>query len=319
MSKHVDPDSVLLKMPSLRAVKAFVAAAKYESFTLGAEALCVSQAAISRQIRELEDYLGAQLFTRAGRAVELTSAGAVFFDAAQLSFVNIAQAAERIRNCQSGKKMLTICCSPAFSALWLSNHLPEFVAQSQGIELNLVTTQNFLTMEPGVQPDIFITKMSRIREDYKSYPLCHDVIYPVCSPQFLKQHPEIATIEGVRDSKLLNLSPYGRSQVAEHVDWGVWLAFQSIDIDDRPANSPEIFNANDYSLLISMVLTHQGIALGWNHLVSRLVEQGLLVRPIKQQVQLRNSSHYLSCKENSENEDALRQFRDWVLSKFPRR
>lgn len=53
MSKHVDPDSILLKMPSLRAVKAFVAAAKYESFTLGAEALCVSQAAISRQIREL--------------------------------------------------------------------------------------------------------------------------------------------------------------------------------------------------------------------------------------------------------------------------
>lgn len=54
MSKHVDPDTILLKMPSLRAVKAFVAAAKYESFTRAAEALCVSQAAISRQIRELE-------------------------------------------------------------------------------------------------------------------------------------------------------------------------------------------------------------------------------------------------------------------------
>jgi DNA-binding transcriptional LysR family regulator len=79
---------------------------------------------------------------------------------------------------------------------------------------------------------------------------------------------------------MLNLSPYGRSQVAEHVDWGVWMAFQAIDIDDRPISSPQIFNANDYNLLISMVLTHQGIALGWNHLVTRLVEQGLLVRAI---------------------------------------
>lgn len=319
MSKHADPDTILLKMPSLRAVKAFVAAAKYESFTRAAEALCVSQAAISRQIRELEDYLGAQLFTRVGRAVELTSAGAVFFDAAQLSFVNIAQAAERIRSSQSKKKVLTVCCSPAFSALWLSSHLPEFFAQSQGIELNLITTQNFLTMEPGVQPDIFITKISKIREGYRSYPLCQDVIYSVCSPEYLKRHPEISTIEGVRDSALLNLSPYGRSQVAEHVDWGVWLAFQSIDIDDRPASSPQIFNANDYNLLISMVLTHQGIALGWNHLVTRLLEQGLLVRPIKQEVQLRNSWHYLSCRESSENEDEVRRFREWILEKFPRR
>ena len=122
MSKPVDPDTLLLKMPSLRAVKAFVAAAKYESFTRAAEALCVSQAAISRQIRELEGYLGAQLFSRVGRAVALTPAGELFFDAAQLSFVNIAQAAERIRSNQAVRHMLTLCCSPAFSALWLSQH-----------------------------------------------------------------------------------------------------------------------------------------------------------------------------------------------------
>ncbi|CAI3789414.1 Glycine cleavage system transcriptional activator [Pseudomonas sp. MM227] len=319
MSKHVDPDTILLKMPSLRAVKAFVAAAKYESFTRAAEALCVSQAAISRQIKELEVHLGAALFTRVGRAVELTPAGTLFFDAAHLSFVNIAQAAERIRSAQSEKRVLTICCSPAFSALWLSSNLPEFFAQSEGIELNLITTQNFLTMEPGVQPDAFITKIARIRDGYKNYHLCHDLIYPVCTPAYLQQHPEIASLDGIRDSALLNLSPYGRSQVAEHVDWGVWFAFQAIDLDDRPAASPAIFNANDYNLIISMVLTHQGIALGWNHLVSGLIGKGLLVRPIADQVQLRNSCHYLACKENSDNEDALRRFREWMLGKFPRR
>lgn len=78
LSRHVDPDTLLLRMPSLRAVRAFVAAAKYESFTRAAEALCVSQAAISRQIRELEESLGAQLFMRAGRTVELTAEGKIF-------------------------------------------------------------------------------------------------------------------------------------------------------------------------------------------------------------------------------------------------
>lgn len=316
MSKHVDPDALLLKMPSLRAVKAFVAAAKYESFTRAAEALCVSQAAISRQIRELEGYLGAQLFSRVGRAVQLTAAGEMFFDAAQLSFVNIAQAAERIRSDQKAKRMLTLCCSPAFSALWLSHHLPDFFVQHEDIGVNLITTQNFLVAEPGVEPDIYITKLPKVREGYRSTALFHDVIYPVCSPLYLERNPQVRTLKGVRDAALLNLSPYGRSQVAEHVDWGVWLAFQGVDLDERPAESPQLFNANDYNLIISMVLNHQGITLGWHHLVSSLLEQGHLVRPTQEQVVLRNSRHYLSINEEAEDSEALRHFHRWLLGRL---
>lgn len=318
LGRHADPDTLLLRMPSLRAVKAFVAAAKYESFTRAAEALCVSQAAISRQIRELEIYLGAQLFARVGRTVELTAAGAVFFEAAQLSFVNIAQAADRIRASSTQKHLLTICCSPAFSSLWLSQHLPEFRARNPDIELNLITTQNFVNMEPGVEPDIIISKFTRVGEGYNSYPLCHDIIYPVCSPTYLERNPGIVSLEGMRDAELLDLSPFGRSGVAEHVDWGVWLAFQNIDIDERPAHSPPIFHANDYNLIINMVLTHQGIALGWNQLVYAMVDKGVLVRPVEKQVTLRNSLHYLACKETTKYEDACRRVRDWVLSKFSR-
>ncbi len=124
-------------------------------------------------------------------------------------------------------------------------------------------------MEPGVTPDIFITKMARIQDGYRSYPLFHDVIYPVCTPRYKEEHPELSSLEGLRDGVLLNLSPYGRSQVAEHVDWGVWLAYHDVDIEKRPHDSPHVFNANDYNLVISMVLTHQGVALGWNHLVEK--------------------------------------------------
>ncbi|MFK3796325.1 MULTISPECIES: LysR family transcriptional regulator [unclassified Pseudomonas] len=317
MVKHIDPDLTLLKMPSLKAVKSFVAAAKYLSFTRAAEALCVTQAAISRQVRELETYLGVELFKRVGRAVELTEAGAIFFDAAQMSFVNISQAAERIRTHNAGKRVLTLCCSPAFSALWLSARLPTFFSENPDIDLNLITTQNFLSMEPGVRPDIFITKMAKIQDGYRSYPLFHDVIYPVCTPEYQAAHPELTCLTGLRDGGLLNLSPYGRSQVAEHVDWGVWFAFHNIDLDERPHDSPHMLNANDYNLIISMVLTHQGVALGWNHLVKRLVEEGRLVRPVPEAMVLTESQHYLTFREDREKDEACCRLRDWILAQFP--
>jgi len=316
MVKHIDPDMTLLKMPSLKAVKSFVAAAKYQSFTRAAEALCVTQAAISRQIRELEAYLEVELFKRVGRAVELTEAGAIFFDAAQMSFVNISQAAERIRTNNAGKRVLTLCCSPAFSALWLSARLPRFFSENPDIDLNLITTQNFLSMEPGIRPDIFITKMAKIQEGYRSYPLFHDVIYPVCTPQYLAAHPELSTLQGLRDGVLLNLSPYGRSQVAEHVDWGVWLAFNDIDMNERWSGGPHILNANDYNLIITMVLTHQGVALGWNHLVANLVESGTLIRPVAQEVVLNESQHYMTIRQDRESDEASCRLRDWILAQL---
>lgn len=314
MDKHATTDQTLLKMPSLRAVKCFVAAARYQSFTRAAEALCVTQAAISRQIRELEDHLGTALFERVGRSVKLTTAGSIFFDAAQLSFLNIAQVAARIRkNCgSSARRTLTLCCSPAFSALWMSHRLPSFFSANPDIDLDVLTTQNFLSMEPGSQPDIFVTKMPRVREGYISTPLFHDRIYPICTPDYLAAHPEIQSLEELRNGVLLDLSPYGRSQLAEHVDWGVWLAIHRLDIEDRP-NGAHHFNANDYNLLIQMVLSDQGVALGWDHLVSLLVEKGRLVRPVEQEVVLEETRHYLAFREDKADDDALRRFRSWFL------
>ncbi|MFD2435774.1 LysR family transcriptional regulator [Modicisalibacter luteus] len=154
MTKHTEPDQTLIKMPSLTAVKSFVAAARYQNFTRAAESLCVTQAAISRQVRELESFLGTELFKRVGRSIELTPTGSIFFDAVQLSFLNIAQAADRIRkqSATNTKRSLALCCSPAFSALWLSHRLPSFFSANPDVDLQLVTTENFLSLEPGCAP-----------------------------------------------------------------------------------------------------------------------------------------------------------------------
>ncbi|MDM0108770.1 LysR substrate-binding domain-containing protein [Variovorax sp. J22R24] len=85
-----------------------------------------------------------------------------------------------------------------------------------------------------------------------------------------------------------------------------------LGIGDRP-NGAHHFNANDYNLLIQMVLSDQGVALGWDHLVSPLVQRGQLVRPVEQEVVLEETRHYLAFREDKADDDALRRFRSWFL------
>ncbi|WP_372439294.1 LysR substrate-binding domain-containing protein, partial [Pandoraea sputorum] len=110
------------------------------------------------------------------------------------------------------------CCSSAFANFWLGPRLPASFEAYPEIDINLVVTQNFLVMENGVNPDIIICKIAKTHEGYHSQPLVCDVIYPVCTPQYLEQHPQLRSLTGIRDGALLNLSPFGRSQIAEHVD-----------------------------------------------------------------------------------------------------
>ena len=316
MAKSPQPDQALLSMPSFKAMRSFVAAAKYRNFTRAAEALCVTQAAISRQIRELELYLDTELFIRTGREVRLTASGTALFDAAQLSLLNIFQATERIRREKSDKRTLTLCCSPAFSTLWLSHRLKDFFSANPDVDLNVITTQHFLAMEPGINPDIFVTQTSDLRPGYLRIPLFNEVVYPVCTPKYLEAHPELSTVEGMRNSVLLDLNPYGRSQLSEQVDWNVWFAFHSHDLQIPASESPHYFSSNDYSLLVQMALDDQGLALGWDHLVRHLVQQGRLVRPVTEELTLREAVQYLMINEKKAEDPACGRLKDWLIARF---
>jgi LysR family glycine cleavage system transcriptional activator len=316
MAKSPQPDQALLSMPSFKAMRSFVAAAKYRNFTRAAEALCVTQAAISRQIRELELYLDTELFIRTGREVRLTASGTALFDAAQLSLLNIFQATERIRREKSDKRTLTLCCSPAFSTLWLSHRLKDFFSANPDVDLNVITTQHFLAMEPGINPDIFVTQTSDLRPGYLRIPLFNEVVYPVCTPKYLEAHPELNTVEGMRNSVLLDLNPYGRSQLSEQVDWNVWFAFHSHDLQIPASESPHYFSSNDYSLLVQMALDDQGLALGWDHLVRHLVQQGRLVRPVTEELTLREAVQYLMINEKKAEDPACGRLKDWLIARF---
>jgi DNA-binding transcriptional LysR family regulator len=316
MAKDARQDQVLMQMPSFKAMRSFVAAAKYRNFTRAAEALCVTQAAISRQIRDLELYLNTELFIRTGREVRLTASGTALFDAAQLSLTNIFNATERIRRESNDKRTLTLCCSPAFSTMWLAHRMKEFFSANPDLDLNVITTQHFLAMEPGVAPDIFITKVFDLRPGFERIPLFHEVVYPVCTPAYLQEHPEVRTMEGLRESILLDLNPYGRSQLSEQVDWNVWFSFQNVDVQIPASHSPQYFSTNDYSLLTQMALDDQGVALGWDHLIGHLLEQGKLVRPVAEQLDLKDAVQYLLIDEKKADDPACRRLKEWLIAQF---
>ncbi len=297
---------------SLRAIKSFLAAAKFKSFTGAANALSVTPAAVSKQVRELEDYLGTELFVRSGRAVTLTADGEMFKDAAQLSLINLHQAAERLRKRMPARQTLIVCCSPAFSALWLHRRLPGFIEENPDIELTVLATNNFISMEAGVQPDVFIAKLASMRYGYDSEHLFDDEVYPVCTPQYLQSHGPIEAPEGLLNMSLLDISAYGRSQISEHIDWKVWLALHDVDTGWGADIPRQLFTSNDYAALVQMALAHQGVVLGWHHLVEHWVESGDLVRPLPHKTVMKNRGHYLSVRKDKADASVCEKFCRWI-------
>ena len=307
-------DRLLVQMPSLRALKAFVAAAKYQNFTRAAEALCVTQAAISRQIRELEDILELDLFTRHGRAIELTEAGHTLFNAAYLSFMNIAESAQRIRADQSTRRELRVCASPIFCSLWLARRLPDFFRQHDDIAINVMSTDDFASVEAADKPHVLISMNPVHKERYQFVRLFDECMYPVCTPQYLAEHPAIAGIDGLKQSVLLELSPFNRAQITEHIDWNFWFRLAGFAGRSRAPQWNIFCRSNNYNVILQMALAHEGVALGWDHLVRPLIDAGRLVRPIDTQVVLEQKPHYLFYDSHISDDADFIAFKHWFLS-----
>jgi DNA-binding transcriptional LysR family regulator len=307
-------DRLLAQMPSLRALRCFVTAARYESFTQAAEVLGVTQAAISRQIKELEDSLDIVLFERSGRHIALTEAGRILYNASYLSIMHIAESVEALR--RHGRNVLVICVSHAFSALWLAPRLAAFRKQFPHVRLHVVVTDHYKEFDGLIDSDVIITKNPQREPEYTAERLFHDIVYPVCSERFFE-----ANYRGKRLSALdllkhptLSLSPLGRTHLGEHVDWRVWRNwFQQGDAEERLIEG-ENFESNDYRLLLSQAQAGQGTLLGWHHLVHRQIEEGLLVRPVEECLVFHDRHHHLVTHKSALERTEYQIFRAWIAT-----
>lgn len=254
-------------LPPLQTLRAFEAAARLQSFTRAAAELSVTQGAVSRQIRNLEQRLGITLFLRGDRGVRLTPLGQQYFQAVNESLLRLARATAEVALGQEGGP-ITVGATNAVASLWLMPRLTGFRQAEPELEIRvLASDERFDRMREDV--DLLIEYARRPLAGEAVTPLFREEVMPVCSPDYLRGRTPPRAPGDLLGETLLVLDD-------DHPDWmgwGEWLQQFGIEIGTprRPVR------VNSYPALLQAALAGQGVALGWRHLVDDFLAAGTLV------------------------------------------
>ena len=296
------------KLPSLNALKAFEAAARHLSFTRAAAELHVTQAAISHQVKTLEEHLGLALFRRLNRRLVLTEAGQTYLPVLRDAFDAIAAGTAQLHQ-DKGSGPLHISVLPSFAAKWLLPRMSRFRDRHPDIDV-MVSANNKLvdfaedTIEMG------------IRYGLGDYPGLHkilllqDEVFPVCSPKLLQGPHPLKRPEDLRRHTLLH------DEVSRHdesPDWRSWLQAAGVSgVDWR--RGPGF---SDSSMVIEAAAAGQGVALGHRWLAAADLESGRIFMPFGPAIPSRFSYYVVSPPALAERR-RVRLFRDWLLEEAER-
>src|SRR6266576_3120957 len=184
------------RLPPLNALKAFEAAARHESFTRAAEELCVTQGAVSHQVKALEAELGLKLFNRERQRLVITEAGRAYLVVVRDAFDRIGDGTERLLQRQSGGA-LTVSTSPDFAAKWLVHRLGRFAEAHPEIDLRVSATMHHVDF---AREDVDIA----VRHGDGHWPglhvtrLCSEHLFAVCSPTLASKLGRLLTCSSCR-------------------------------------------------------------------------------------------------------------------------
>ncbi|WP_079202808.1 LysR substrate-binding domain-containing protein [Pseudomonas sp. CC6-YY-74] len=294
-------------LPPLNSLVAFEAAARHLSFTLAAHELNVTQGAISRQVRLLEDYLGKTLFERTTRAINLSPTGGQYYETVRTALMQLAHATGEIRHWQ-GAQQVTVVTSTAMASLWLLPKVAEFQRDNEEIDLRIIAYDQVKDFS-RLDCDLALYYCRTPPKDMQVTPLFAEEVFPVCSPGYLAKNPTLSTPQQLADCTWLWLEDPQR----DWIGWSEW--FQRLGL--KGVEPRRRININSYSMLIQSALSGQGIALAWSNLVDNHLQTGALVRPIDTVLQ----SDAQFCLLEPLGRGAMRQsvkcFRAWLLEQLP--
>ncbi len=291
------------RLPPLTALRAFDAAARHMSFAKAAEELSVTPAALSFQIKSLEDHLGAPLFRRLNRAVELTEAGKALAPGAASGFQTLGaawRAAQRLQDEQT----LTVTAGPAFTAKWLAPRLYEFAQAHPEIELRFSASLRIMDFARDAV-DVAIRFGSREDKSLWSLPLAEEWVCPVMTPALAAQYP---TPESLRDAPLIFDDSI--NFLDSKCDWDAWFAAMGIDF--KPDHGPR-FSQADHA--IDAALAGVGVVLGRRALVVKDIDEGRLCMPFPKALPTGARFSFL-CPIGTQDRPQVRAFREWMLTEI---
>jgi len=296
------------KLPPLNALRAFEAAARHLSFTKAAGELNVTQAAISHQVKTLEEHLGLPLFRRLNRRLVLTEAGQVYLPVLREAFDAIASGTSRLnRDDSSGPLHVTVV--PSLAAKWLLPRMSRFRDRHPDIDVMVSANNSLIDFSEG-------TFEMGIRYGAGNYPalettlLFGDEVFPVCSPRLLEGPYPLRTPEDLRHHTLLHDEV---SRQDESPDWRSWL--QAVGVTEVDWRRGPGFS--DSSMVIEAAAAGQGVALGHRWLAAADLEGGRIVMPFGPVLPSKFSYYVVSPRGIAERR-RVRLFREWLVGEAQR-
>lgn len=253
------------RLPPLNALRVFETAARLESFSAAAAQLNVTHGAISRQIAQLEEWLGVALFQRHGRRVQLSDAGRQYLPVLQTAFDNIATATEKLTSNRS--RLLRINVTPTLAMHWLLPRLTRFQRRHPGVELRLATSDAAINNQHA-DFDIAIRRGNDHWHGFVSHTFLTEHELPALSPALLARQP-------LRDAADLAGHTLLHSETRP-VAWERWLA---------AAGQPALQAAghqhfDHYYLALQAAIDGLGVTLGPLPVIEELLASGKLVTPL---------------------------------------
>ncbi|HXQ42974.1 MAG TPA: transcriptional regulator GcvA [Candidatus Udaeobacter sp.] len=250
------------RLPSLSALRAFEAAARLSSFTKAAAELHVTQAAVSHQVRALEDQLGVRLFERTTRRLALTPAGRRLFPAASEAFEGLARAVAGIGR---GEQLLAITTTPSFGANWLAPRLGRFAERHPAIELSIRHAKAVLDLgQEGL--DLAIRWGKGGWPGVEAELIGPSALAVVGAPAYVKRLKLKAPADVARATLLHDET---------HEEWSEWLIVAGLD----PGLAKRGVVFDDENAMIQAVIGGQGLALEPRSVAAGLIAEGRLVTP----------------------------------------
>ena len=285
------------RLPSLKALRAFEAAARLGSFSRAAAELGVTHGAVSHQIRALEEELGAALFHRTGRAVELTERGARLLPVLSAAFDQIAEG--WVQAGARDSAALTVSVEPSFAARWLVLRLGKFHRAHPDIELRLMPSSELVDFERE-DVDIGVRYGLGGWPDAIAEKLFEATVYPVCAPSLIDPKKPIRKPEDLKQYPLLH------EETMQH--WLSWLEGAGVKNPRWAAKGPLFIEA---SLALQAAAGGQGVALANDTLAMADLAEGRLVRLFEFEMP-DEEAYWLVYPERSAARPKVQAFRNWI-------
>ncbi len=286
------------RLPPLNALRAFEAAARHLSFTRAADELAVTQAAVSHQVKALEEWLGLKLFDRQNRTIYLTRGGQAYLPAVREALDGLAEATRRLTQ-QDSRGALTVSAVPSFAAKWLVPHLTDFRRRQPEIDVRISANDRLIDF---AREDVDLA----IRMGGGDWPgltaiwFMDEDLFPVCSPALLQGPYPLERPEDLAHQTLLHDDM--------RQDWTMWLRAAGVEgVDPEPGPG-----YTDSSMVIQAAVEGQGVALGRSALAAGDLAAGRLVKPFE--VRLPASfAYYVVFPPAQAEQPKVKAFTDWLL------